>query len=109
MKPGNPLAALAGAIAFVRPLLARMTGTAAPATVCARAGFDMCRKPGRTEFIPVRLHQRGASCWAERTGPDGSGRLAPLLESTGLAFLPSASSAHHSLRERKAALHAAGY
>ncbi len=85
--PGNPLAALAGAIAFVRPLLARMTGTADPATVCARAGFDIDRKPGRTEFIPIRLFQRGACFWAERTGPDGSGRLAPLLEATGFAFL----------------------
>jgi molybdopterin molybdotransferase len=88
--PGNPLAALAGAIAFVRPLLARMAGTADPATERARAGFDMCRKPGRTEFIPVRLHQQGASCWAERTGPDGSGRLAPLLEATGFAILAAA-------------------
>jgi molybdopterin molybdotransferase len=85
--PGNPLAALAGAIAFVRPLLARMEGTTDPATVCARAGFDMRRKLGRAEFIPIHLHQRGACSWAERTGPDGSGRLAPLLEATGFMFL----------------------
>jgi molybdopterin molybdotransferase len=84
--PGNPLAALAGAIAFVRPLLARMMGGADPTTVCARAGFDMHRKPGRAEFIPIRLYQQGACSWAERTGPGGSGRLAPLLEATGFAF-----------------------
>jgi cytochrome bd ubiquinol oxidase subunit I len=44
---------VAGAIGFVRPLLARMGGAAAPALVHARAGFDMRRKSGRTEFIPV--------------------------------------------------------
>lgn len=86
--PGNPLAALAGAIAFVRPLLARITGTPVPATMRAQASFDMQRKPGRTEFIPVRLHRRHDSLWAERAGPDGSGRLAPLLQATGLAMLP---------------------
>jgi molybdopterin molybdotransferase len=49
----------------------------------------MRRKPGRTEFVPVRLCKRDACLWAERAGPDGSGRLAPLLEATGLAVLPA--------------------
>jgi molybdopterin molybdotransferase len=93
--PGNPLAAVAGAVAFVRPLLARMMGSADPATACARAGFDMCRKPGRAEFIPIRLQQLGASIWAERTGPDGSGRLAPLPVATGFAFLSAGMGAIH--------------
>lgn len=87
--PGNPMAALAGAIAFVRPLLAKMAGMAAPVTVRAYAAFDMDRKPGRAEFVPVCLRQRDACLWAERTGQDGSGRVAPLLEATGFAFLPS--------------------
>lgn len=91
--PGNPLAALAGAVAFVRPLLARMMGGANPATTHACAAFDMCRKPGRAEFIPIRLHRRGACVWADRTGPDGSGRLAPLLEATGFMFLSAGSGA----------------
>jgi molybdopterin molybdotransferase len=87
--PGNPMAALAGAIAFVRPLLARMAGTTAPAVVHAHAAFDMCRRPGRTEFIAVCLRQRDACLWAERTGSEGSGRLGPLLEATGFAVLPA--------------------
>lgn len=85
--PGNPLAALAGAVAFVRPLLARMTGLPAAPAVRAQAGFTLRRKPGRTEFIPIRIRQHEACLWAERVGPDGSGRLAPLLEATGLAVL----------------------
>ena len=85
--PGNPMAALAGAMAFVRPLLAHMTGTAPAAPLRVHASFDFRRKPGRTEFIPVRLRQQGACLWAERVGPDGSGRLAPLLSATGFAIL----------------------
>lgn len=86
--PGNPQASLAGAVGFVRPLLAKMTGLPLPGALRALAGFDMRRKPGRAEFIPVQLRQSGACVWADRTGPDGSGRLAPLLAATGLAFLP---------------------
>jgi molybdopterin molybdotransferase len=85
--PGNPLAALAGAVAFVRPLLAAMLGCAPATPMLALAGFGLHRKPGRTEFLPVRLCQRGTRLWAERTGPDGSGRLSPLLTATGLAML----------------------
>lgn len=85
--PGNPQAALAGAIAFVRPLLARMVGMQDTPRLQARAAFDVRRKPGRTEFIPARLRQAEACLWAERTGPDGSGRFAPLLEASGLAVL----------------------
>lgn len=85
--PGNPLAALAGAIGFVRPLLARMGGAGAPAPIHARAGFEMRRKSGRTEFVPVCLRQRNACIWAERGGPDGSARLAVLLQASGFAVL----------------------
>ena len=87
--PGNPMAALAGAVAFVRPLLAQMTETPASRPSQANAAFDLRCQPGRTEFIPIRLTRRNEYVWAERTGPDGSGRLAPLLTSTGFAFLPA--------------------
>lgn len=85
--PGNPQAALAGAIGFVRPLLAHMTGTAAPPPLHATATFSLRRKTGRAEFLPVRLSQAGACLQASRTGRHGSGRLSPLLEADGLAFL----------------------
>jgi molybdopterin molybdotransferase len=85
--PGNPLAALAGAIGFVRPLLARMGGAGAPAPIHARAGFEIRRKSGRTEFVPVCLRQRNACIWAERGGLDGSARLAVLLQASGFVVL----------------------
>jgi len=87
--PGNPMAALAGAVAFVRPLLARMAGAPPPRMIRAYVNFELRRKPGRTEFIPVRLRQREACRWAERAGPDGSGRLSPLLAADGLAVIPA--------------------
>jgi molybdopterin molybdotransferase len=89
--PGNPQAALAGAFGFVRPLLARMTGTEVPPRLRAFSGFDLKRRGERAEFIPVRLRRSDTRLWAERAGPDGSGRLAPLLGAHGFAFLPTGS------------------
>jgi molybdopterin molybdotransferase len=66
-----------------------MAGIAAAKLLSASAGFDMRRKAGRAEFIVVGLVQRDACMWAERTGPDGSGRLAPLLTANGFVFLPA--------------------
>lgn len=85
--PGNPMAALAGAVGFVQPLLARMAETPAVKSLRAYADFDLRRKAGRAEFIPVRLVQRDACVWAERAGPDGPGRLAPLLRASGFAHI----------------------
>ncbi len=94
--PGNPQAALAGAVAFLRPLLARLNGAAPPTPLRAQAGFSLWRKPGRTEFIPVRLTQHGACLRAAPAGPEGSGRLAPLLAAGGLAELaPSVTDLRH--------------
>ncbi len=66
-----------------------MKGTEASPPVRALTTFDMTRKPGRSDFIPVRLVQKAACLWAERAGPDGSGRLAPLLRADGLAYIPA--------------------
>ena len=66
-----------------------MLGILAARPLRAYAGFEMRRTAGRAEFIAVRLVQRDACMWAERTGPDGSGRLAPLLTSDAFVFLPA--------------------
>lgn len=91
--PGNPQAALAGAVGFVRPLLARLTDARPPTPLWISADFALRRKPGRTEFILARLVRRGDAFVATRTGSDGSGRLAPLLSADGFVMLP-ASTAH---------------
>lgn len=87
--PGNPQAALAGAVAFVRPLLARLAGETPPRPFLLRAGFARPHKPGRTELVPVRVVQHGAERWAEPAGPSGSGRLGTLLGAEALAVLPA--------------------
>ncbi|MFO1026066.1 MAG: gephyrin-like molybdotransferase Glp [Acetobacteraceae bacterium] len=91
--PGNPQAALAGALGFVRPLLARLMDARPLGSLRICAEFALRRTPGRTEFILARLVRRGDAFVAARTGPDGSGRLAPLLTADGFVLLP-ASTAH---------------
>jgi molybdopterin molybdotransferase len=85
--PGNPQAALAGAVGFLTPLLARISGTMPPAPCFARSRFAIRHKPGRSEFVPVRLRAPDGCLWAEALGPRGSGRLRPMLDADGLAFL----------------------
>lgn len=87
--PGNPMAALAGAVAFVRPLLARLAGEAAPPGLVLRAGFSRRKQAGRTEFVPVRIAWREAEGWAEPVGHGGSGQLACLAATAALAVLPA--------------------
>lgn len=87
--PGNPMAALAGAVAFLRPLLARMAGEAPPAGLALRAGFSRRKQPGRTEFVPVRILRREAEWWGVPVGNGGSGQLACLPATAALAVLPA--------------------
>jgi molybdopterin molybdotransferase len=85
--PGNPQAALASAVGFLSPLLARMRGTAPPPPCFARSRSAIRHKRGRSEFAPVRLCASDGSLWAEVVGPCGSGQLRPMLDADGLAFL----------------------
>jgi molybdopterin molybdotransferase len=83
--PGNPVAALVGALLFARPLLARLAGHAPrplrglPARLAA--GWE--RKAGREEFAPAMVHP-GEELFVERVGRPGSARLTPLVAADGL-------------------------
>jgi molybdopterin molybdotransferase len=86
------MAALAGAVGFVQPLLARMAGTAAARPLCAYASLELRRKAGGAKGSPC---ERGALISAERIGPYGSGKLAHLLQASGfLHILASARDVH---------------
>lgn len=83
--PGNPVAALVGALLFARPLLGRLSGRDVrplrgfPARLTA--GWN--RRPGREEFAPAVIHD-GSELSVERIGRPGSARLTPLVAAHGL-------------------------
>ncbi|MES2941918.1 MAG: gephyrin-like molybdotransferase Glp [Pseudomonadota bacterium] len=88
--PGNPVAVMVTFLAFVRPALLQMMGTAAsaPPLLKARCQESIRKKPGRTEY------QRGwvstaadGSLQVKTTGNQGSGVLRSMAEANGLMVL----------------------
>lgn len=84
--PGNPVAVLVAFLLLVRPLIQRLSGAMVEPLplLTARAGFDFTRKPGRQEYLRVRLGTDGV---AEGDPLDGSAMLRPLVAADALAVL----------------------
>jgi molybdopterin molybdotransferase len=90
--PGNPVAALVTFLWFARPIVERRMGLnpSPPRPVPARAAFEETRRPGRDEFIPVRiLDSCDGQLQVEKLGRAGSSRLSPLLGADGFARIPA--------------------
>jgi molybdopterin molybdotransferase len=89
--PGNPVATLLTFEQFVRPALLRMMGHArvlrplVPATL--RDG--LARRPGRVEFVRVRLERVGGGLVATSAGDQATGMLKTLLRADGLVVVPA--------------------
>jgi len=87
--PGNPVAALVNFLLFGRPMIRRLLGTTdtASAGVPARVAVTFRHKPGRTEFVPVKIVDRDADGTPrlDKLGRGGSARLMPLVAADGLA------------------------
>ncbi len=86
--PGNPAATFVTFRMLALPLLGALSGAgpAIPATLTARAAFGYRKKPGRREFVRVRLAWEGE--WvAHKHRVDGAGILTSLTETDGLAVL----------------------
>jgi molybdopterin molybdotransferase len=87
--PGNPVATLLTFDQFVRPALLRMMGHARvlrpllPATL--RDGLS--RRPGRVEFVRVRLERGPAGLVAASAGDQATGMLKTLLRADGLVVV----------------------
>ncbi|RVU20216.1 gephyrin-like molybdotransferase Glp [Methylobacterium oryzihabitans] len=94
--PGNPVAAYVTLLVVVRPLLARLAGEdyRPPPPQMVRAAFCHDKRAGRREYLRVGLRRAGDGAVEAVLGPSsGSGALAALAGSDGLADLPEAASA----------------
>jgi len=86
--PGNPVAAVVAFVTLARPMLLALAGATDVAVTRfpVTAGFDHAKRPGRREFLRVRL-EGGATPVALKAGPDGSGVLSALAAADGLVDL----------------------
>ena len=84
--PGNPVAAAVCFLRLARPVIARLAGAAwlEPRAFIVPAGFDLDKKPGRTELLRARLHETADGPEAMLIRRQGSGILTSLTDADGL-------------------------
>jgi molybdopterin molybdotransferase len=89
--PGNPVAAVVAFVMLARPILLALGGAAHDPfpRIRVTVAFDHAKKPGRREFVRVRLD--GDPPVAHKAGPDGSAMLSALAAADGLIDLDAAS------------------
>lgn len=91
--PGNPAAAMVGALLFARPLLEALAGLqpSKPAATAARTDSVFFHRPGRAEFVPaaVTASDPDGVPRIQKLGRGGSARLLPLILADGLARIPA--------------------
>jgi molybdopterin molybdotransferase len=88
--PGNPVAVFVTFAFIVRPLLARLAGAAwsPPRRTRVISAFAYRKKPGRREYVRVRLAPDGVGGFTAHKHPrDGAGVLSSLTETDGLLEL----------------------
>ena len=89
--PGNPVAAFITFAHVVRPLLARLAGESweKPAALPVRSAFAYRKKPGRREYVRVRLSQAADGVVeAHKHAQEGAGILSSLTATHGLVEVP---------------------
>jgi molybdopterin molybdotransferase len=89
--PGNPVSSLVVFDQFVLPALKKMAGRRDLfwPLFTARLESPVRRRPGRLEFLRVRLDPEGGAWTARPTGPQGSGVLSSMARANGYAILPA--------------------
>jgi len=91
--PGNPVAAVVTFLRLARPAVLRLAGGSEPEPLPlpVAAAFAMTKKPGRREWVRVRLIAGSdGRTTAERFPRDGAGILSSLAAADGLVELPEA-------------------
>lgn len=89
--PGNPVSTLVTFEELVRPALLKMMGHAEPVKRFLKASLSrpVRKKPGRVQFLRVKVTVKEGRYTAEPAGDQSTGILATLLASDGLAYLPA--------------------
>jgi molybdopterin molybdotransferase len=89
--PGNPVSTLLTFEEFVRPALLKMMGhtTVLRPLVSAVLQDDLAHKPGRVEFVRVRLARREGTLLAWKAGSQETGILKTSLRAHGIAVIPA--------------------
>jgi molybdopterin molybdotransferase len=88
--PGNPVAVMVTFLAFVRPALQRMMGSAVtePVLLRAHSGESIRKKPGRTEYQRgIVTREADGQLSVRTTGNQGSGVLSSMVQANGLIVL----------------------
>ena len=86
--PGNPVSAMVTFEVFVRPALAKLSGTAhTPLTIRAKLADDM-KTDGRRTYNRVTIRRDGDRYTAHTTGIQSSGALMSMVLADGLIIIP---------------------
>ena len=90
--PGNPVAVAVTFAVLARPLILKLAGAAVgrPRMFPVRADFSYRKKPGRCEYVRVRLESDGDQVTASKYPRDGAGILSSIVHSEGLVVLDEA-------------------
>ena len=89
--PGNPVSSMITFDQFVRPALLKMMGHQRVIMPSVRAVMQetVTKKPGRVQFLRVRVVDDGQQLRASSSGDQNTGILRTLLRANGIAFLPA--------------------
>ncbi|WP_020676723.1 gephyrin-like molybdotransferase Glp [Geopsychrobacter electrodiphilus] len=89
--PGNPVSSMVTFEEFVRPALLKMMGHSRliKPYVKARLKENFSKKPGRVQFLRVRVVDTGEHLLASSSGDQNTGILSTMLRANGIAVLPA--------------------
>jgi molybdopterin molybdotransferase len=88
--PGNPVSTIVDFLVFARPALRRMTGASTwiDATIEARLGEPLERRPGRRSYLPARIEEGSDHVTVRLLASMGSADVVSLSRADALAIIP---------------------
>jgi molybdopterin molybdotransferase len=88
--PGNPVSTMITFEEFVRPALLTMMGHRRVIKPYLKATLreDVRKKPGKVNFLRVRIEVENGRYWATNSGDQNTGILKTMLRANGIAVLP---------------------